>query len=84
MSSQIQKPLKDLTESEVHYLLESLNLDNYIKDRTLQNFHSKEYVKQLGITINAKARVLFDEIEKLRTSGTSVEHSNKVWSDIEL
>ena len=84
MSSQIQKPLKDLTESEVHYLLESLNLDNYIKDRTLQNCHSKEDVKQLGITINAKARVLFDEIEKLRTSGTSVEHSNKVWSDIEL
>ena len=89
MSSQIQKPLKDLTEPEVNYLLESLNLDNYIKvfkqnkvdGRTLQNCHFLEDVKQLGITINAKARVLLVEIEKLRTSGISVEHSNKVWSD---
>ena len=47
----------------------------------LQNCHFLEDVKQLGITINAKARVLLVEIEKLRTSGISVEHSNKVWSD---
>ena len=86
MSSQIQKPLKDLTESEVHDLLESLNLNKFIEifkknevdGRTLQNCLSEEDVKQLGITMTAKARVLLNEIEKRRGVGLSDEHSNKV------
>ena len=86
LSPQIQTPLEDLTESEVHHLLESLNLNKYVEvfkqnevdGRTLQNCHSEEDVKQLGITMNAKVRVLLNEIEKRRATGLSVEHSNKV------
>ena len=86
LSPQIQKPLEDLTELEVHHLLESLNLNKYIEvfkqnevdGRTLQNCRSEDDVKQLGITITAKARVLLNEIEKRRASGLSVEQSNKV------
>ena len=70
----------------VQHLLESLNLNKYIDifkqnevdGRTLQNCHSEEDVKQLGITMTAKARVLLNEIEKLRSLGLPVEHSNKV------
>ena len=72
--------------SEVQHLLESLNLNKYIDifkqnevdGRTLQNCHSEEDLKQLGITMTAKARVLLNEIEKLRSLGLPVEHSNKV------
>ena len=70
----------------MHHLLESLNLTKFIEvfkqnevdGRTLQNCRTEEDVKQLGITITAKARVLLNEIEKRRASGLSVEHSNKV------
>ena len=85
-SSQIQKPFEELTELEVQHLLESLNLNKYIEvfkqnevdGRTLQNCHSEEDVKQLGITMTAKARVLLNKIEKLKSLGLLVEHSNKV------
>ena len=70
----------------MHHLLESLNLNKYIEvfkqkivdGRTLQNCHSEEDVKQLGITMTAKARVLLNEIEKRRGVGLPVEQSNKV------
>jgi hypothetical protein len=72
--------------SEVQYLLESLNLNKYIEEfkqnevdgRTLQNCRYEEDVKQLGISMTAKARVLLNEIEKRRSLGLPVEHSNKV------
>ena len=75
-----------MTELEVQHLLESLNLNNYIDvfkqkevdGRTLQNCRSEEDVKQLGITMTAKARVLLNEIVKRRSLGLPDEHSNKV------
>jgi len=81
---QFQKPLEELTESEVQHLLESLNLNKYIEvfkqnevdGRTLQNCRSKDDLKELGITMTAKARVLFNEIEKLRSLGLPLKHSN--------
>ncbi len=70
----------------MQHLLESLNLNIYIEvfkqikvdGRTLQNCRSEEDVKELGITMTAKARVLLNEIEKRRGVGLPVEHSNKV------
>jgi hypothetical protein len=70
----------------VQHLLESLNLNIYIEvfkqkevdGRTLQNCRSEEDVKQLGITMTAKARVLLNEIENRRGVGLPDEHSNKV------
>ena len=71
---------------EVQHLLESLNLNNYIDvfkqkevdGRTLQNCRSEEDVKELGISMTAKARVLLNEIVKRRSLGLPDEHSNKV------
>ena len=82
-SSQIQKPFEELTELEVQHLLESLNLNKYIDvfkqnevdGRTLQNCRSEDDVKELGITMTAKARV---PLEKRRAFVLLVEHSNKV------
>jgi hypothetical protein len=82
----MQKSLEDLTELEVQHVLEYLNLYKYIEvfkqnevdGRTLQNCRSEEDVKQLGITMTAKARVLLNEIEKLRSFGLPVKHSYKV------
>ena len=73
----------------MQHLLESLNLSKYIEvfkqneidGRTLDNCRSEEDVKQLGITMTAKARVLLNEIEKRRSVGLPVEHSNKVSLD---
>ena len=70
----------------MQHLLESLNLNKYIEvfkqnevdGRTLQNCRSKDDLKELGITMTAKARVLFNEIEKLRSLGLPVKHSNMV------
>ena len=70
----------------MQHLLESLNLNKYIEvfkqnevdGRTLQNCRSEDDVKELGITMTAKARVLFNEIEKRRGVGMPEEHSNKV------
>ena len=72
--------------SEVQHLLESLNLNKYIEvfkqkivdGRTLQNCRSEEDVKELGIIMTAKARVLLNEIEKRRGVGLPDDHSNKV------
>ena len=75
-----------MTELEVQHLLESLNLNKYIEvfkqnevdGRTLQNCRSEDDVKQLGITMTAKARVLLNEIEKRRGVGLPDEQSKKV------
>jgi len=85
-SSQIRKPLKELTVLEVQHLLESFNLNKYIEifkqnevdGDTLDNCRSEEDVKEIGITMTAKAKVLLNEIEKLRSVGLPVDHSNKV------
>ncbi len=71
---------------EVQHLLESLKLRKYIEifkqneidGHTLDNCRSEEDVKEIGITMTAKANVLFNEIEKLRSVGLPVDHSNKV------
>ena len=73
-------------------LLERLNLSNYraifkqneVDGLTLYNCHSTEDVKELGITMTAKARVLFSEITKYKTYGVhskqliSYKYSTKV------
>jgi len=64
-------------------MLESLNLNNFrtvfkqnqVDGLTLQNCHSVEDVMELGISITAKARVLFHEINIYKVSGVS---SNKL------
>lgn len=66
------KPLSELSVNDVTHLLKSLNLNNYcaafeekmIDGPTLMNCQSVEEVKELGIPLTAKARVLFDEINK--------------------
>ena len=75
-----------LTVLEVQHLLESLNLTKYIEifkqnevdGDTLDNCLCEEDVKEIGITMTAKAKVLLNEIEKLRSVGLPVDHSNKV------
>jgi len=67
----------------VQHLLESFNLNIYIEvfkqnevdGRTLQNCHSEEDVKELGIT--DEARTFFNEIKKLRVYRKTTK-SNKV------
>lgn len=66
-------------------LLKALNLSNYtdifkqneVDGLTLYNCHSTEDVKELGITMTAKARVLFSEITKYKLSGN---HSKQLSS----
>ena len=68
------KPLSELSVDDVIHLLESLNLSNYcavfqendIDGPTLMNCKSEEDVIELGILLRAKARVLFNEIIKLK------------------
>jgi len=59
---------------------------NEIDGPTLCNCKSEEDVKELGIDITAKARVLLSEVVKFKESGVPVEHligtkSNKVRLD---
>ena len=69
--------------------MESLNLSNYIAifkqnevdGLTLYNCHSTEDVKELGITMTAKARVLFSEITKYKVSGNHSKHLSSYTSN---
>ena len=64
---------------DVIHLLESLELsnfcnnfeDNMIDGRTLMNCKSVEDVKELGIALTAKARILFEEIVQLKSAEVS-------------
>lgn len=66
------KPLSKLSVNEVTRLLESLNLTKYcaafqenaIDGPTLMNCKREEDVIELGIPLTAKARILFEEINK--------------------
>jgi hypothetical protein len=62
---------------DVINLLKSLKLSNFcqkfeenmIDGPTLMNCKSEDDVKQLGIDLTAKARVLFEEIVQFKSSG---------------
>ena len=73
------KRLSELSVDDVKRLLESLKLSNYcnifednmIDGRTLKNCKSEEDVKELGIALTAKARILFEEIVQLKSNEVS-------------
>ena len=70
------KPLSELSVDGVIHLLESLNLSNYcavfqenaIDGPTLMNCKSVDDVKELGINIVPKARILYEEIVKFKST----------------
>ncbi len=70
------KPLSKLSVDDVIHLLKSLNLSNYcavfqendIDGRTLMNCHSVDDVKEFGIALKAKARILYEEIDKFKST----------------
>jgi hypothetical protein len=70
-------PLPDLSVDDVINLLKSLKLsnfchkfeDNMIDGLTLMNCKSVDDVKELGIALTAKARILFEEIVPFKSSG---------------
>ena len=70
------KPLSELSVDDVIHLLKSLNLRNYcavfqdnaIDGPTLMNCESVDDVKELGINIVAKARILYEEIVKFKST----------------
>jgi len=85
------KPLSELSVDDVIHLLESLNLsnfcynfeDNRIDGPTLMNCKSEDDVKELGIALTAKARILYEEIVKFKSTGVpltllSEEHHPEV------
>ena len=71
------KPLPELSVDEVTRVLESLKLINFCNNLeeneldgpTLMNCKSEEDVKELGINITVKARILFEEIVKFKLTG---------------
>ena len=68
------KPLSELSVDDVIHLLELLKLsnfcynfeDNRIDGLTLMNCESVDDVKELGIALTAKARILYEEIIKFK------------------
>ena len=70
------KPLSEFSVYDVIHLLESLNLrkyctifqENVIDGPTLMNCKSENDVIELGITFTAKARILFKEIVKFKST----------------
>ena len=80
------KPLSELSVDNVIHLLESLNLSNFcynfkenmIDGRTFMNCHSVDDVKELGIDITAKARILYEEIVKFKSTGVPLTFLSKV------
>ena len=70
------KPLSELSVDEVIHLLQLLKLsnfctnfkDNLIDGPTLMNCHSLNDVKELGINIVAKARILYEEVVKFKST----------------
>ena len=71
------KPLSELSVDDVIHLLELLKLsnfcynfeDNRIDGLTLMNCKSVDDVKELGIALTAKARILYEEIIKFKSTG---------------
>ena len=71
------KPLSELSVDDVTHLLKSLNLrcycavfrENEIDGPTLINCKSVDDVKELGIDLTAKARILYEEIVKFKSTG---------------
>ena len=80
------KPLSELSVDDVIHLLESLNLsnfcynfeDNRIDGPTLMYCKSEDDVKELGINIVAKARILYEEIVKFKSNGVPLTLLSKV------
>ena len=81
------KPLSELSVVDVIHLLESLNLRNYcavfqknaIDGPSLMNCKSVYDVKELfGIDITAKARKLYEEIVKFKSTGVSLTFLSEV------
>jgi hypothetical protein len=71
------KPLSELSVDDVIHLLESLSLsnfcnnfeDNLIDGPTLMNCKSVDDVKELGIALTAKARILYEKIVQYKSTG---------------
>ena len=71
------KPLSELSVDDVIHLLKSLNLynycnnfeDNMIDGPTLMNCKSEFDVKELGIDITGKARILYEAIVQFKSAG---------------
>ena len=69
------KSLPEFTTYDVQTLLKHLNMkkyyksveDNGIDGRTLMTCQSVEEIKELGIDITVKARMLFDEVSILKS-----------------
>jgi len=85
------KPLPELSVDDVINLLKSLKLSNFcqnfeenmIDGPTLMNCKSEDDVKELGIALIAKARRLYEEIVKFKSTGVpltllSEEHHREV------
>ena len=70
------KPLSELSVDDVTSLLKSLNLrryravfrENRIDGLTLINCNSENDVKELGIDLAPKARILFEKIVQLKST----------------
>lgn len=73
------KPLSELSVDDVIQLMISLNLSNFcavfqendIDGITLMNCHSVNDVKELGIALTAKARILLNKITELKSNEVS-------------
>ncbi len=67
-------------------LLESLNLSNFcnyfegnrIDGPTLMNCNSEDDVKELGIALTAKARILYEEIVIFKSNGVPLTFLSEV------
>ena len=81
------KPLSELSVDDVIHLLELLKLsnfcynfeDNRIDGLTLMNCKSVDDVKELGIALTAKARVLYEEIIKFKSTGVPLTLLSEVY-----
>ena len=70
----------------VIHLLESLNLSNFCDNfednmtdgPTLMNCRSEDDVKELGIALTAKARRLYEEIVKFKSTGVPLTFLSEV------
>jgi hypothetical protein len=82
------KPLSELSVDEVVHLLKTLNLSNFcavfkenaIDGATLMNCKSVEDVEEIGITLTPKARLLYEEIVKFKSSLTRISGVPKIIS----
>ena len=71
------RSISEFSVDDVIHLLESLKLskfcyifeDNMIDGPSLMNCNSVDDVKELGIVLTAKARILYEEIVKFKSTG---------------